>query len=153
MAISLNDHENRIKSFEGKLPDIESRLDNISANMKDVFVYKFKNRIPNASIWQSETLTDIPSKYIMCRMDLYVTGPTYARLNTSHYNGSMYSNVYMSLNKDQTLGTTWVMFGNLGSNYSGTTLHGIARDSSGFKLVKGDDDSNGLSGILVFYND
>ena len=35
MAISLTDHENRIKSFEAKLPDIENRINSIIASAKD----------------------------------------------------------------------------------------------------------------------
>lgn len=34
MAISLNDHENRIKNFEAKLPDISNRITNLENNPK-----------------------------------------------------------------------------------------------------------------------
>lgn len=35
MSISLNDHERRIKDFEGKIPDIENRIDNLVSTAKD----------------------------------------------------------------------------------------------------------------------
>lgn len=35
MSISLNDHERRIKDFEGKIVEIGNRIDNLIANGKD----------------------------------------------------------------------------------------------------------------------
>lgn len=143
MAISLNDHENRIKSFEGKLPDIEKRLNEISANNKDIFIYKLNGYVPKVEIWNTEYIPDIPSKYVMCRMDLYVTGPYWG------YHEKIDCR-FMTVNKDQTFGVEWIRYG---SNGTTNTISGISRNSNGFGISTGSQSRLGLYGYLIFYND
>ena len=53
MAISLNDHENRIRSFEGKLPGIENRINSLVASAKS-WVKVTCNRSGNAFNYPSQ---------------------------------------------------------------------------------------------------
>lgn len=53
MAISLNDHENRIRSFEGKLPGIENRINSLAASAKK-WVKVTCNRSGNAFNYPSQ---------------------------------------------------------------------------------------------------
>lgn len=55
MAISLNDHENRIKSFEGKLPGIENRINSLAASAKSWQVVNFREYVGD---YQEIDITD-----------------------------------------------------------------------------------------------
>ena len=70
MAISLNNHEERIKNAELELPKIQSRIDNLVASGKDYAVYTVKG----------ESNTTVDSKWSSCNMCLIscsITAETY----------------------------------------------------------------------------
>ena len=59
MAISLNDHEQRIKNAELELPKISSRIDNLVGSGKDWMIINLSTSTKSASI---------PSKFASCKM-------------------------------------------------------------------------------------
>ena len=118
MAISLNDHENRIKSFEGKLPDIENRIDNLVSSAKSWEI---------VTLYRSGSSYPFDSKYSGWNYIVLVAhtsseenrNPAKTRNSNDNYNSHSHSTKWSS-SQNNAYGDNWsYSYGRRGNSITG----------------------------------